>query len=117
MSDHTTLPLVLKSVAGLTVASITQSKIGLETRDALFELVDKHAVKKIVLNFENVQVLSSAPIGSLVSLRNKLESAGGRLALCQLDPNIREILQLTRVEGLFSIFETEQDAIDSLVAV
>jgi anti-anti-sigma factor len=117
MSDRNSPPLLLKNVAGITIASLTTSKIGLDARDALFELVDEHAAQRMILNLENLQVLSSAPIGSLVILRNKLHSAGGALALCQVGPDIREILQLTRVEDLFSIFETEQDAIESLVAV
>jgi anti-sigma B factor antagonist len=117
MSDSTAQPLIIKNVAGITIAGIASPKIGLDARDALFELVDKNPGKKIILNFENVQVLSSAPIGTLVNLRNQLDSAGGRLALCRLDPYIREILQLTRVEDLFRIFDTEQDAIDSLAAV
>src|SRR5436309_1327910 len=116
MSDSTAHPLILKNVAGITIASLTSPKIGPDARDALFELVEKHAARKIILNFENVQILSSAPIGTLVNLRNKLHSAGGRLALCQVSPDIREILQLTRVENLFTIFDNEQVAIDFLAA-
>jgi len=33
-----------------------------------------------------------------------------------VNPDIREILKLTKVEGLFSIFDSEQAAIDSLAA-
>jgi anti-sigma B factor antagonist len=116
MSDSDTPPLLLKNVAGITIATLTSSRIGQDARDALFELVDKHAARKMILNFENLQVLSSAPIGTLINLRNKLHSAGGSLALCRVSPDIREILQLTRVESLFSIFDNEQAAIDSLAA-
>jgi anti-anti-sigma factor len=116
MSESNTPPLVLKSVAGVTVASIASPKLGLDARDALYELVDKNGAKKIVLNLENIQILSSAPIGMLVNLRNKLHSTGGSLALCAVGPYVREILQLTRLEGLFSILDTEQDAIESLIA-
>jgi anti-anti-sigma factor len=117
MSDSTTHPLILRRVAGITIADISSSKIGLDARDALLELADKEPGQKIILNFQNIQILSSAPIGTLVNLRNQLNSSGGSLALCRLDADIREILQLTRVEDLFSIFETEQEAIDSLNAV
>jgi anti-sigma B factor antagonist len=117
MSDSTTHPLILKRVAGITVADISSSKIGLDVRDALLELAGNEAGQKIILNFQNVQILSSAPIGTLVKLRNQVDAAGGCLALCRLNTDIREILQLTRVEELFTIFETEQEAIDSLDAV
>jgi anti-sigma B factor antagonist len=116
MSVSDTPPLLLKNVAGITVATLTAPKIGQDARDALFELIDKHEVKKMVLNFQNLQVLSSGPIGTLVNLGNKLHSVGGSLTLCLLSPDIREILKLTRVEGLFSIFDNEQAAIDSLTA-
>ena len=117
MSESNPPPLVLKNVAGITIATITSPKVGPDIREALYELFDKHAARKVILNFENVQFLSSAPIGMLVNLRNKLHSAGGSLILCRLSPDIREILQLTRVESFFSILDTEQDAIESLIAV
>ena len=36
---------------------------------------------------------------------------------CQLDPDVQEIMRLTRVEGLFSIFANEQDARDSFLSL
>ena len=53
----------------------------------------------------------------LVNLRNKVASAGGVVRFCQLDPDVQEIMRLTRIEGLFSIFANEQDARDSFLNV
>jgi anti-anti-sigma factor len=103
----------LENRGDFTIVRITGPKIGLDSRDSLYRLVESQGLKKLVLNFADVRVLTSAPIGMLVNLKNKLEAVGGTLRLCQVDADIREILRLTRVVGLFSIYETEQDAIDS----
>jgi anti-sigma B factor antagonist len=106
-------PLILKTVDGITIATFTGPKVGTEAREKLYSLVEPQGDRKLILNFENVRFLSSAPIGMLVNLRNKAAAAGGVVRFCQLDPDVQEILRLTRVEELFSIFATEQDARDS----
>src|SRR5271166_5655354 len=94
-----------------TVVRLTGPKIGLDARESLYGLIEQQGVRKLVLDFDEVRVLTSAPIGMLVNLRSKLGAVGGMLVLCHVSPDIREILQLTSVEGLFSIVGTEQDAI------
>jgi anti-sigma B factor antagonist len=116
MSEAISPPLILKTVDGITIVTFTGPKVGTEAREELFRLMETQGNRKLILNFENVRSLSSAPIGMLVNLMNKAASAGGAVRLCQLDPNVQEILRLTRVEGLFSIFANEQDARDSFLS-
>jgi anti-sigma B factor antagonist len=113
MSQRPPQPFFLEKLGEITIVRFTDPKIGLDAREALYGLVENQGDQKIVLNFENVRFLSSAAIGMLINLKNKAEAGGGTLKLCQLDPDIREILRLTTVDRLFSIFDTEQDAIGS----
>jgi anti-sigma B factor antagonist len=100
-------------VDDVTVVRLAGPKVGLDARESLYGLIDAQGAHKLVLNFERVKLLTSAPIGMLISLRNKAEARGGSVRFCHVDSDIRDILQLTAVEGLFPIFPTEQDAIDS----
>ncbi len=113
MSQETSQPFTLEQTGTVTIVRFAGPKLGLAAREGLYDLVENQGRRQIVLNFASVQVLSSAPIGMLVTLKNKAEAVEGRVTLCQLDPDVREILKLTSVEGLFSIFDTEQAAIDS----
>ena len=113
MSEAIAPPLILETVDGITIVTFTGPKVGAEAREELYSLVETQGNRKLILNFENVRSLSSAPIGMLVNLMNKAASADGVVRFCQLDPDVQEIMRLTRVEGLFSIFANEQDARDS----
>ena len=117
MSEAIAPPLILKTVDGITIVTFTGPKVGTEAREELYRLMETQGNRKLILNFENVRFLSSAPIGMLVNLMNKAASAGGAVRFCQLDPDVQEIMRLTRVEGLFSIFANEQDARDSFLSL
>jgi anti-sigma B factor antagonist len=59
-----------------------------EIGDALFTLVDDRNCTRMVLNFDHVQYLSSAALGKLITLNNKIRNEGGRLILSSIRPQI-----------------------------
>jgi anti-sigma B factor antagonist len=111
MSEVPPPPFRTETRGDLTFVHLTGPKIGLEARESLYGLIEREGIRKLALNFDEVQVLSSAPIGMLVDLRNRIGAVKGMLVLCQVSPDIREILRLTSVEDLFSIVDTENDVI------
>ncbi len=110
MSEVSPPPFRTETRGEFTVVHLTGPKIELEARESLYGLIEQQAIRKLVLNLDDIKVLTSAPIGMLVNLRNKMRAVGGMLFLCRVSPDIREILQLTSVERLFFIVDTEQDA-------
>jgi anti-sigma B factor antagonist len=79
--------------------------------EQLFGLVDQN--QKILLNFGNVEYLSSAALGKLIALNKKVKAAGGRLILCSIDPNIYEVFELTRLDQILKIESDEQKALQA----
>jgi anti-sigma B factor antagonist len=79
--------------------------------EQLFGLVDQNA--KILLNFSNVEYLSSAALGKLIALNKKVKAANGRLILCSIDPNIYEVFELTRLDQILKIEADEQKALQA----
>jgi anti-anti-sigma factor len=71
--------------------------------EQLLSLVEELGRKKIALNLGNVELLSSAALGTFVALNRKLSVAGGWLALCNIDPRIYEVLEITKLSKLFRI--------------
>ena len=76
----------------------------------LFELVEQKRAK-ILLNFMNVEFLSSAALGKLITLDKKLKSAKGQLKLSNIRPEIYEVFAITRLNKLFDIHDDEADAL------
>ncbi len=79
--------------------------------DDLFRLVDELGRKKVVLNFGNVEFLSSAALGKIITLHRKLQAVKGKLIFCNLLPDIQDCFKITKLDKLFSMAGTEEDAI------
>src|SRR5947199_9150188 len=79
----------------------------------LFSLVDEMGRRKVLLNFSNVEYLSSAALGKFITLNKKLQAAGGKLILCNIDPNIYEVFEITNLNKLFNIQKEEQAALQA----
>jgi anti-sigma B factor antagonist len=108
--------LEVEDIGDVTVVNFTDRKILDEQNiqvigEQLFSLVDEAGRKKILLNFGNVEYLSSAALGKLITLNKKLQAAGGKLILCNIDPQIYEVFEITKLNKLFNIKGEEQAAL------
>ena len=102
-----------------TVVSFVYRKILDETNiqeigRELFDLVDEEGARDLVLNFGNVEYLSSAALGKLITLNKKVKAVSGRLKLCAIKPPIFEVFVITKLNKLFDIYETQAAALQSL---
>ena len=79
--------------------------------DDLFRLVDELGRRKILLNFGNVDFMSSAALGKLITLDRKVKAAKGRLKLSNIRPEILEVFQITKLNKVFDIRTDEAEAI------
>ena len=111
--------LDIEEVSGVTVARFVDKKILDETNiqmigNQLFGLVDDDGRRKIVLDFSNVEYLSSAALGKLITMNKKVADAGGQLRLCSIRPDIYEVFAITRLNKVFDIRDTQEAALASL---
>ena len=110
--------LEVEDIQDVTVVNFTDKKILDEQNiqvigEQLFSLVDELGRRKVLLNFKNVEFLSSAALGKLITLNRKLQSAGGKLVLCEIDPQIYEVFEITKLNKLFTIHKGEQDGLQA----
>ena len=110
--------LEVEDIGDITVVNFVDKKILDEQNiqvigEQLFSLVDELGRRKILLNFGNVEFLSSAALGKLITLNRKLQSAGGKLILCNIDPQIYEVFEITKLNKLFVIHKDEQGALQA----
>ena len=70
--------------------------------------------KKIVLNMGNVTYIDSAGLGTLVAAHISVKKQGTTLLLSDLGNKFHEVLQMTRLLTVFSVYPTEAEAISSL---
>jgi anti-sigma B factor antagonist len=80
----------------------------------LFGLVEEDGRKKIVLDFTNVEYLSSAALGKLITMDKKVKASGGKLRLCNIRKDIYEVFAITRLNKVFDIRNTQDEAVAGL---
>lgn len=110
--------LEVQEVGDVTVVSFTDRKILDEQNiqsigEQLYSLVDDAGRRNLLLNFGRVQYLSSAALGKLITLNKKIQSVKGRLALCCIDPEIKEVFEITGLKKVFNMYDDEQEAMQS----
>jgi anti-sigma B factor antagonist len=108
--------IITRDVNGVTVIGFVDRKILeaaniQELGEELTSLVETEGHHQLLLDFTNVEFLSSAALNKLIILDRKVKGVGGRLKLCCLKPEIHEVFVITRLNQLFSIHDTEELAL------
>ena len=111
-------PLRISRVGEITQIEFTDSKILDESNiqqiaDEMCEVVDGEATPRIMIKFGNVEHLSSAALGALITVNNRVKGKDGTLCLCEIDSQIREVFAITKLDKIFAIFETTDEATTS----
>jgi len=80
----------------------------------ILKLVDSEAAPKVVLDFAGVEHLSSAALGVLISVHNRVKGRSGQLRLCAIAKPIFEVFRITKLDKLFQVHDTSEQAVKSL---
>src|SRR5512136_92050 len=91
---------------------ITLGEGTMAVRNTVREIL-KNGGKKIVLNLHDVNYIDSSGIGELVSSYTTVTNQGGHLKLVKLTKKIQELLAITKLLTVFSVYDSEQQAISS----
>ena len=81
-------------------------------RDAIQQLVSD-GYRKILLNLGGIIHIDSSGIGELMMSYTSLRNQGGELKLMNMNKNVRNLLEVTR---LFTIFDVHDDQASALQA-
>lgn len=84
-----------------------------QMRKALLGEIREKKVPKVFLNMKNVRYIDSSGIASLVEGLKASREMSSRLILYALSTSVREVMQLSRLQKIFEIFDDEQQALAS----
>ncbi len=74
-----------------------------DLRAALLQMIAKDPPKKIVLNLSEVPYVDSSAIAVLVEILQKLRKTGGKVVLSHLQPRVKGLLEIARLDTIFPI--------------
>jgi len=78
--------------------------------ERLSELANEYNEPKFLLDFKNVEHLSSAALGMLITFNKQLIEQHGQLVLANINPQIYEVFKITKLNKLFNIQKSTEDA-------
>ncbi len=77
----------------------------------LYKLIDEQDRRRIIMDFEKVQYLSSQAIGILLNMHKKLTALKkSKLVLCGVGPRLQELMKITRLDLIFTVKPTQKEA-------
>lgn len=79
--------------------------------DYVQPFIDDEKVLKIIFNLKEVDHIDSIGIGCIVELQQTLHKRKGKLAFCETNEYILDILDVTNVDTLVTLHQTEAEAI------
>ncbi len=81
-----------------------------EFKQLVLDEVEQGA-RLVVIDFTKSAYIDSSGLGALVSLGKRIREAGGELRLAALNEDLRTLFELTRLDALFPVFATREDAL------
>ena len=85
-----------------------------QLRDTIRELLDA-GIKKILINLQGVKMMDSSGLGELVRVRASAASAEATVKLLHVEDKVAEVLEMTRLIGVFETFDDEIEALQSFI--
>jgi anti-anti-sigma factor len=82
-----------------------------ELRGDILQLLADTTVKRLVLNLAEVPYMDSSAIAVMVEALQKLRKIGGKIFLTNLQPRVKGLLEIARLDTIFIVTATEADAL------
>jgi anti-sigma B factor antagonist len=81
--------------------------------DEIKAIIEKEPKPRLLIDFKDVDHLSSAALGTLITINNRVRALTGQLRLCNIDPQIYQVFVITKLNKLFEIHDTADKAVAS----
>ena len=82
--------------------------------EEIMEIIEAEDEPRVLISFENVDHLSSAALGTLITINTRIREKSGQLRLADIDKQIYEVFVITKLNNLFEIHDTSEQAMSSL---
>lgn len=79
-------------------------------KQAVLDAIEQ-GVRLVIVDFTRTGYIDSSGLGALVSLAKRLRELGGDVRLAGLNPDLRALFELTRLDALFPPHATRGDAL------
>ena len=97
------------------VGKLSAGPAGLAFR-GLFQRCVSEGTERFLVNLAKVSYIDSSGLGELLTAHTSLRNRGGSVKLLNPSKRIRDLLQMTKLQNIFEVFEDEAKAVESFPA-
>ncbi|MFP3859495.1 MAG: STAS domain-containing protein [Bacteroidales bacterium] len=69
--------------------------------------------KKLILNLDGIEYIDSSGFGALLSILRNAKNNDSFFKICNISPDVMELVKLLQLHNVFEIHDTVEDCIDS----
>ncbi|BDC98396.1 STAS domain-containing protein [Persicobacter psychrovividus] len=102
---------------GILTIQVDGDLIGQEAGLDLIEHINDHissGITNSAMDISNLRYMNSSGIGVLITSLTKFRNAGGELVLIKPSESVKKLLIITKLNSIFTIVDTEEEAIMEL---
>lgn len=85
-----------------------------EVRDGIDSILNSKPIKNIIFDFKNIKFMDSSGIGVIIGRYKKISNEGGKVSVVNVNDRVRKIFDLSGMDKIISIYDTNEEAISSL---
>jgi anti-anti-sigma factor len=78
--------------------------------DREFNKVFDEGGDKLLVNLKELEYISSAGLRVLLVVAKRMQQKGGKVCLCCLADNVKEVFEISGFSSIFKIFESEEES-------
>jgi len=98
---------LLVRIANLDLAELDTPTLA----ERVWSVLQQHFTYRLVLELDQIHLLTSRLIAQLVQLHRRIEEHGGVMRLCGLSAHNRKVLQTCRLDDRFMPYQDRQEAV------
>jgi len=85
-----------------------------EGAERILDLLNAPGIKNVVLDFHKTDYYGSTALGFFLKLWKRVRVRNGRMAFCNVSEHEKEILQVTKLDHLWSICSSRSEALKAV---
>jgi len=70
----------------------------------------QHGARRVIVDLADTRFIDSSGLATLVRALKRARSIGGNLPLAALQPSVRRVFELTRLDKAFDVYTTRDEA-------
>lgn len=106
-----------ENIDDVTVVRVQESRldstISTDVKTELLRLVEREGVQKILIDLKQVDYVDSSGLGALLFGHRQAKLNSGKLKLVNLNPKIRTLIRIAKLENILEGYQNEQEALKS----